>query len=76
MCDRQFRESLAPPSASSDSAQGHTDIVEREEERDEDWHHRLRSLEEWICELLIKNQELRMSLLDSTTNYHSRGADQ
>ena len=29
--------------------------------------HRLRDLQELICELLFENQELRMSLLNSTT---------
>jgi hypothetical protein len=28
----------------------------------EEWRDRLRSLEQWICELLIKNQQLRMAL--------------
>ena len=31
----------------------------------EDWRQRLHNLQECICELLIRNQELRMSLLDS-----------
>jgi hypothetical protein len=26
------------------------------------WHDRLCSLEQWICELLIKNEQLRISL--------------
>jgi hypothetical protein len=26
----------------------------------EEWHDRLRGLEQWICELLIENQRLRM----------------
>jgi hypothetical protein len=26
---------------------------------------RLRSLQEWICELLIKNQQLRMALMEA-----------
>ena len=26
----------------------------------EEWHDRLRTLEQWICELLIENQRLRM----------------
>ena len=29
---------------------------------EEEWQDRLRSLQRWICELLIKNQQLRMSL--------------
>lgn len=29
----------------------------------EEWETRLRSLQEWICELLIKNQQLRMELM-------------
>ena len=28
----------------------------------EEWHDHLRSLQQWVCELLIKNQELRMAL--------------
>jgi hypothetical protein len=31
-------------------------------ELEEEWQDRLRSLQQWICELLIKNQQLRMSL--------------
>jgi hypothetical protein len=31
-------------------------------ELEEEWQDRLRSLQRWICELLIKNQQLRMSL--------------
>lgn len=30
----------------------------------EEWETRLRTLQEWICELLIKNQQLRMELLE------------
>ena len=30
----------------------------------EEWQTRLRSLEQWICELLIKNQQLRWSLME------------
>jgi hypothetical protein len=29
---------------------------------EDEWQERLRYLEQWICELLIKNQQLRMSL--------------
>jgi len=28
----------------------------------EEWRDLLRSLQQWVCELLIKNQELRMAL--------------
>jgi hypothetical protein len=35
------------------------------QERDEESDRRFRSLQEWICHLLIKNQQLRTSLLDS-----------
>ena len=31
----------------------------------EDWEIRLRSLQDWICELLIKNQQLRMALMEA-----------
>ena len=30
----------------------------------EDWQIRFRSLREWICQLLIKNQQLRMALME------------
>ena len=30
----------------------------------EEWQTRLRSLEQWICELLIKNQQLRWALME------------
>ena len=30
----------------------------------EEWQMRLRSLQEWICQLLIKNQQLRMALME------------
>ena len=32
----------------------------------EEWQDHLRSLEQWVCELLIKNQELRMALQSAT----------
>jgi hypothetical protein len=34
------------------------------EDSQEEWQSRLRSLQRWICELLIKNQQLRWSLLE------------
>ena len=46
------------------------------QEREEDWRRSLHSLQECICELLIRNQELRMLLLDSATNHQSVEADQ
>ena len=80
MCDRQDRESRAPSPACTASAQRQTDAVEARpqyeepgEEREEEWRQSLCRLQEWICELLIKNQELRMSLLDSATIHPSRG---
>jgi hypothetical protein len=30
--------------------------------REEEWQERLRCAQQWVCELLIKNQQLRMSL--------------
>jgi len=30
----------------------------------EEWQSRLRSLQQWICELLIKNQQLRLALME------------
>jgi hypothetical protein len=34
----------------------------------EEWETRLRTLQEWICELLIKNQQLRMELMEMKAN--------
>jgi hypothetical protein len=62
MCDCQHRESLAPSPACTATAQRQT--KESEEQRGLS----LCSLQEWICDLLIRNQELRMSLLNSATN--------
>jgi hypothetical protein len=36
-------------------------------EPSDEWHVRLRSLHELICELLIKNQRLRVALLEATS---------
>jgi len=33
----------------------------------EEWQARLQGLQEWICELLIKNQQLRMALMEMKT---------
>jgi hypothetical protein len=30
--------------------------------REEEWQERLKCAQQWICDLLIKNQQLRMSL--------------
>jgi hypothetical protein len=78
MCDRQYREATC-----TTSAQRQTDAVDQRmhfegqcQEREEDWRRTLHSLQECICELLIRNQELRMSLLDSATNRKSAETDQ
>ena len=83
MCDRQHRESHAPLPGCADSAQSQTDAVaprmqyeESGQEREEDTRRSLHSLQKCICELLIKNQELRMSLLNSATKHQSGEADQ
>jgi hypothetical protein len=38
------------------------------QEQEEEWQQRLCNLHEWICHLLIKNQQLRMSLLGSAAD--------
>ena len=83
MCDRRHRVSRSPLPGCTPSARLQSDVVEPAtqyeesgQEREEDWRRSLRSLQECICELLIRNQELRMSLLDSATNDPSREADQ
>ena len=45
---------------------------EHRDDREEIWNRRLRSLEEWVCVLLIKNQELRMSLRNDIANSNPR----
>ena len=83
MCNPQHLESLVPSPARTLSAQRQTDSVEPRmqyeepsQEREEDWRRGLHSLQECICELLIRNQELRMLLLDSATSHESVEADQ
>jgi hypothetical protein len=83
MCDRQHRESHTPFPDRTVWTRGKKDAVETGmqyeepgQEREEYWRRSLHSLQECICELLIRNQELRMSLLDSATNHHSREAEQ
>lgn len=40
---------------------------EQPDQGSEELHDRLRTLEQWICELLIENQRLRMLLGEQTT---------
>jgi hypothetical protein len=51
-----------------DAFQAELQVDERLDDREEIWNRRLRSLEEWVCVLLIKNQELRMSLRNDIAN--------
>jgi hypothetical protein len=76
-------KSLVPSSSCTASAQCQTDAAEPRmqyedlgQEREEEWRRILHSLQKCICELLIRNQELRMSLLDSAIEHQSREADQ
>jgi hypothetical protein len=83
MCDRQHRESRAPLPGCTASTQNQTDAVEAKmqyeepgQEREEDLRRSLHCLQEWVCELLTRNQELRMSLLASASNHQPGEADQ
>lgn len=40
-----------------------------------EWQCRLRSLQEWVCQLLIKNQQLRMALMEAQAR-RTREADE
>lgn len=78
MCYRSDRESNAEPAACASRALHETDSAEAtflyeqpDEGREELWRQSVRSLQEWVCELLIRNQELRMSLRESATNHQS-----
>ena len=82
MCDCRHRDPFATPTACAALAPRQTDGVEARtqydrpgDEREETDGQSLHSLQECICELLIRNQELRMSLLESATNYQSREPD-
>ena len=83
MHDREHQDSHAPLSGRTASVKCQTDAAEPRmqyeepsQEREEDWRRSLQSLQECICELLIRNQELRMSLLDSASSHESVEADQ
>ena len=83
MCDRPHRESDAPLSGCTAPAKRQADALEPRmqyeepgQEQEKDLRRSLHSLQEFVCELLIQNQELRMSLLDSATNNKSAEAGQ
>ena len=75
--DRPHQNSFGPSLADTDSpAQPLTVAVDSGlqndppgQGREEEWQQRLRRLQELVAELLIRNQQLRMSLLDSATNH-------
>lgn len=76
MSDSQCQQSFASHSAVVDGTapplKGEVDSELQFEPPDwgqeEEWRHRLHCLQECICELLIKNQQLRMTSVDSTTD--------
>lgn len=79
MCDCQHRESHAQLLGCTASAQRQTEAFEArmpDREREEDLRRSLHSLQECGCELLFRNQELRMSLLDSANNHPSGETDE
>jgi hypothetical protein len=82
MRDRYHLESSAVPSHSySPSAQRDADKPRPRnelwvEEQQKEWLPSMRNLQEWICELLIENQQLRMSLRNSTTSHQYMEADE
>ena len=83
MCAPEHLKSLAPSSACTASVQRQTDAAgprmqyeDLGQEREEECRRSLHSLQKCICELLTRNQELRMSLLNSTIEHQSREGDQ
>lgn len=75
MRDRVHPESLVTSPTRTSSAERQDDSFETRSryeqacrEQEKHWSRNLQSLQECICELLIKNQELRMSLLQSAAN--------
>lgn len=80
MCDHQNRESPLRAYDSSSQSQADSAVAALRQEQscgdqEEEWRRSVSSLREWICELLIENQELRMSLLNTGTDYQSQEAD-
>ena len=83
MDDRQSQEFFATPPSSNDPpvyslTDGFGAEMQRDlpgQEQEEEWKQRLCTLQEWICHLLIKNQQLRMSL-DSAVSGRSRETNQ
>ena len=79
MSDRQHQEPFADSLPGIDSplqpltvavnAGSQNDLSSQE--REEEWQRRVLSLQEWVAELLIRNQQLRMLLLDSAINPQS-----
>jgi hypothetical protein len=75
MCNRPHQEPFADSLPGIDSplqpltvavnAGSQNDLSSQE--REEEWQRRVLGLQEWIAELLIRNQQLRMSLLDLAT---------
>jgi hypothetical protein len=47
--------------------------LNQREERQEDWQLRIEHLEEYICELLLTNQALRIALMTARANMPGSG---
>jgi hypothetical protein len=83
MRDRQHQESFAASPSNNDPSvrpltgpfDGELERDKPGREREEEWQQRLCSLQEWICHLLIRNQQLRMAL-DSEIGRRSRETNQ
>jgi hypothetical protein len=78
MGNSQREESFATLSGNDSLVQFLTDSFDAElqhhkpdQEQEEEWQQRLCNLQKWICHLLIKNQQLRMSL-DLAVRHQSR----
>ena len=82
MCDSRHRSNVVQSLTDHPSELLRRDVFGVEpgnqisEEREEHWRSRLQSLEEWVCLLLIKNQELRMSLLNAGIKHQYGEIDQ
>lgn len=78
MCDRQNQMPLVSLCAYPTSAQSQNDVAETALRRGQSGGERekgrrqiVHSLQQWNRALLIRNQELRMSLLDLPANFQS-----
>lgn len=83
MCDCRLTEPHTSSFARVPSVQRLVDQVEvrpqnsePDDEAEEKWQQTVHGLQEWVCDLLIRNQELRMLLQTSAKEHGPEETDQ